>query len=71
LDQTRYTTKTWDHEYVDLKMIKLLSRVYTFYEEKGHAIMDYLFVPFHIKASIVRHLELQNVVGALMDQPQE
>jgi hypothetical protein len=52
-------------------MIKLLSRVYAFYEEETHAIMDYPFVPFHIKVGIVRHLELQNVVGALMDQPQE
>jgi hypothetical protein len=49
-------------------MIMLLSRVYAFYEE-GHAIMDCPFVPFHIKANIARHMELQNVVGALMDQP--
>jgi len=33
--------------------------------------MDCPFVPFHIRTSIVRHVELQNVVGALMDQPQE
>jgi hypothetical protein len=33
--------------------------------------MDYPFVPFHIRANIIRHVELQNVVGALMDQPQE
>jgi len=39
LDQTRHTTKTRDHEYVDLEMIMLLSRVYAFYEEKGHAIV--------------------------------
>jgi hypothetical protein len=52
-------------------MIKLLSRVYPFYEEERHAIMDYLFVPFHIKVDIARHVELHNVVGALMDQPQE
>jgi hypothetical protein len=50
-------------------MIRLLSRVYAFCEEEGHAIMDFLFVPFHIKASISRHVGLQNVVGALMDQP--
>ncbi len=33
LDQTRYIVKTRDHEYEDLNMIKLLSRVCTFYEE--------------------------------------
>jgi hypothetical protein len=32
-----------------------------FYEEEGHVIMDCPFVPFHIKASIDKHLELQNV----------
>ncbi len=26
-------------------------------------------VPFHIRANIAKHMELQNVVGALMDQP--
>jgi hypothetical protein len=56
---------------MDLEMIKLLLRVYAFYEEEGHAIMDCPFVPFHIRASIVRHVELQNVVRTLMDQPQE
>jgi hypothetical protein len=67
LDQTRYTTKTWDFEFVDLEVVRLLSKVYAFCEG-GHAIMDCPFVPFHIKASIVRHVELQNVEGALMDQ---
>ncbi len=33
--------------------------------------MDCPFVPFHIKASIVKHKELQNVARKLMDQPQE
>jgi hypothetical protein len=46
---------------VDLEMVRLLSRVYAFYEEEGHAIMDCPFVPFHIKVSIVRHADLQNV----------
>jgi hypothetical protein len=55
LNQTKYTTETWDHEYVDLKMVRLLSRVCTFCEEEGHVIMDCPFVPFHIKTSIVRH----------------
>jgi hypothetical protein len=54
---------------MDSEMISLLSRVYAFCEEEEHAIMDYFFVPFHIKAGIARHVELQNVVGALMDQP--
>ncbi len=71
LDQIRYTTKTGDHELMDSKMVRLLSKVCTFCEEEGHVIMNCPFVPFHIKASIVRHVELQNVVGTLMDQPHE
>jgi hypothetical protein len=57
LDQIRYTTKTQDHEYVDLEMVGLLSRVYAFSEE-GHAIMECLVVPFHIKVGIAKHAEL-------------
>jgi hypothetical protein len=33
--------------------------------------MDCPFVPFHIRACIVRHVELQNMARTLMDQPQE
>jgi hypothetical protein len=33
LNQTRYTTKTRDHELVDLEVVKLLSRVCAFCEE--------------------------------------
>jgi hypothetical protein len=69
LDQRKHTTKTWDHEFVDLKMIKLLSLVYAFCEEEGHVIMDCPFVFFHIISTIARHVELQNVVGTLIDQP--
>ncbi len=69
LDQIRHTTKTQGHEYVDLELIMLLSKVYAFCEEEGHAIMDCPFVPFHINKGIARHVELQNVVGTLMDQP--
>jgi len=61
----------WDHEYVDSEMIRLFSRVYAFYEEEGHVIMDCPFVPFHIKATIVRHVELQNVAKMLINQPQD
>jgi hypothetical protein len=43
---------------VDLEIARLLSKVYGFYEEKGHAIMDCLFVPFHIKIGIAKHVEL-------------
>jgi hypothetical protein len=43
---------------MDLEMVKLLLKVYAFYEEERHAIMDCPFVPFHIKACIVRHVEL-------------
>jgi hypothetical protein len=71
LDQLKYIAKTHDHEFVDLEMIMLLSKVRAFCEEEGHVIMDYPFVPFHIKTDLVRHVELQNVAGTLMDQPQE
>jgi hypothetical protein len=46
LDQTRYTTKTWDHEFVDSKTVRLFTKVCAFYEKKGHVIMDCPFVPF-------------------------
>ncbi len=68
MDQIRYIVKTWDHEYVDLETIMLLSKVCAFYEE-GHAIVDCPFVPFHIKTGIAKHVELQNVARSLMDQP--
>jgi hypothetical protein len=42
---------------VDLEMVKLLSKVYAFYEEEGHVIMDCPFVPFHIRTVIVGHEE--------------
>jgi len=71
LDQTKYTIETWDHEYVDLEVVRLLSKVFVFCEEKRHAIMDCPFVPFHIRASIARHVKLQNVARTLMDQPRE
>jgi hypothetical protein len=58
LDQPRYTVETWDHEYVDLEMIRLLSKVYAFYEEERHAIMDYPFVPFHTREGIARHVKI-------------
>jgi hypothetical protein len=71
LDQTRYTIKTRDHKYVDTEVAVLFSRIYAFCKEEGHAIMDCPFVPFHIIIGITRHLELQNVVGALMVQSQD
>jgi hypothetical protein len=33
--------------------------------------MDCPFVPFHIRINIVKHVELQNVAGTLLDQPHE
>ncbi len=57
MDQTRYTTETWDHESMDSKVIKLFSKLYAFCEE-GHVIMDCPFVPFHIRVGIVKHVEL-------------
>jgi hypothetical protein len=56
---------------VDLEVIKLLLKVCAFCEEEIHAIMDCPFMPFHIIIGITRHVELQNVARALMDQPQE
>jgi hypothetical protein len=47
-----------DHEFVDSEVVRLLSKVYAFYEEEGHAIMDCPFVPFHTRISIARHVEL-------------
>jgi len=70
LDQTKYTAETRNHESMDLEMVKLLSKVCTFYEER-HVIMDCPFVLFHIIASIAKHVKLQNVARVLMDQPQE
>jgi hypothetical protein len=58
LDQSRYIAKKRDHEYEDLEVAKLLSKVCAFCEEEGHVIMDCPFVPFHIRASIIRHVEL-------------
>jgi hypothetical protein len=57
LDQTRYTTETRDQKSTNLEMVRLFSRVCAFCE-KGHVIMDCPFVPFHIRASIARHVEL-------------
>jgi hypothetical protein len=38
---------------------------------RKNVIMDCPFVPFHIKKTIARHVELQNVVRTLIDQPHE
>jgi hypothetical protein len=56
---------------MDSEMIRLLSKVYAFCEDKRHAIMDCPFVPFHIRAGIVKHVEIQNVARTLMDQAQD
>jgi hypothetical protein len=71
LDQTRYTSKTPYHDFVDLKVIKLLLSVCALCEEERYVIMDCPFLPFHIRVGIVGHVELQNLAGTLMDQPQE
>ncbi len=71
LDRTRYIVKTQDHEFEDFELLKILSKVCAFCEEEKHAIMDCPFVPFHITTNIARHVELQNVVGALVDQSQD
>ncbi len=56
---------------MDLEVTILLSKICALCEEEGHVVMDCPFVPFHINVSITWHVELQNVVVALMDQPQE
>ncbi len=71
MDQTRHKTETWDREYVDSKMIKLLFRVCALCEDEQHVIMDCPFVPFDIKVCIVRHVELHNMVGVVIDKPHE
>ncbi len=71
MDQRRYIVETWDHESVDSKMIKLFSLVCAFFAKEGHAIMDCPFVPFHIRVGVAKQVELQDVAGTLMDQPQE
>jgi len=55
---------------VDLKVVRLFSRIYAFCEDKGHAIMDFPFVHFHIRVGIAKDVEFLNVARALMDQPQ-
>jgi hypothetical protein len=37
-------------------MVKLLLKVYAFYEEEGHSIMDNAFVSFHIRIGIAKHV---------------
>ncbi len=63
--------KTKDHEYVDLEVVILFTKVCALYDEEGHVIMDYPFVPFHIKTCIAKHVELQNVAGVLIHRSQE
>jgi len=71
LDQTRYIVETRDHKYEDTEVAVLFSRIYAFCKEEGHAIIDCPCVPFHIRIGITRHVELQNVAGALMVQSQD
>jgi hypothetical protein len=58
LDQIGYTTETGDQEFVDSRITRLLSKIYAFCEEEGHVIMDCPFMFFHIKAGIVKHVEI-------------
>jgi hypothetical protein len=43
----------------------------TLCEEEGHVIMDCPFVVFQMNVDVVRHVELKNVAGTLMDQSQD
>ncbi len=58
MDQPKYIAETQDHEFIDLEMTMLLSKVCAFCEEEIYAIMDCPFMTFHIKASIIRHVEI-------------
>jgi hypothetical protein len=68
LDQTSYIAETKDHESMDPEVAILLSKVYAFYGEERHVIMDCPFVHFHIRTSIVKDVELQNVAITSMEQ---
>jgi hypothetical protein len=52
---------------MDSEVIILFSKFYAFYEEEGHEVMDCPLMPFHIKTSIAKHVEFQNVAKTLMD----
>ncbi len=69
MDQTRHIAKTLDHEFVGSKVAILFLRVFAICEEEGHVIMDYPFVPFHIKVGIVKHVEVtkcgENINGSI------
>jgi hypothetical protein len=41
---------------MDLEVAIILSKVYALHEEKEHAFMDCLFMPFHIIIGIVKHV---------------
>ncbi len=56
---------------MDLEVVILFTKVCALYDEEGHVIMDYPFVPFHIKTCIAKHVELQNVAGVLIHRSQE
>ncbi len=43
-------------ESLDLEVVRLFSKVYAFYEDEGHVIMDCPFVCFHIKANTPKHV---------------
>jgi hypothetical protein len=53
---------------MDSEMVRLISKVCVFCEKNKNTIMDCLYVPFHIREGIVKHMELQNVARTLMDQ---
>jgi hypothetical protein len=68
LDQTRYIIKTHDHESMDLEVANFFQKSKHFVRKKDMQLWILLFVPFHIKTSIAKDVELKNMVGALMDQ---
>jgi hypothetical protein len=61
-------TRSWIYGFKDGQ---ITFKVYAFCEEKGHEIMDCPFVPFHIRTSVAKHVELPNVAWTLMYQPYE
>jgi hypothetical protein len=53
---------------MDLEVANFFQKYKHFVRKKDMQLWILLFVPFHIKTSIAKHVELQNVVGALMDR---
>jgi hypothetical protein len=68
LDQTKHVIETFGSWICGFGNDQVIFKGFALCEEEGHVIMDCPFVPFHIKTSIAKNVELQNVARALIDQ---